>query len=1273
MHSKWTRLLIVTALSIAGLIAHAQTGRFSGQVTDPQGAAVQSASLQFINQESFVKRETTSDQSGMYSLAYLPAGKYQVVVSAGTFNTFVGDNVALGVDEAVVYNVQMSIGAATAEVRVEGGGATDINIESAEVAGTITGAEVSNLALNGRNFTQLITLTPGVSNQSQQDEALVGPVGQAKYSFNGGRVEYNSFEVDGSDVLNLSIYPTAAPLIVTPSLDAIQEIKVMTSNYGAMYGRTASGVVVASTKSGTDVFHGSGYEYLRNEFFNARNFFDPPNHHAPLYRRNDFGFTIGGPAYIPGWMSSAKKRLFFFFSEEARLELTPTPYRAGAPDAMELTGDFSEFCPPPGSPADLKAYPHCPYFASADVTYADGFKRDRGDANMFAILGTGLIPAANSQGGCNSSVNLCYVASVSPSTYWREELLRIDSDLTSRHRLSARYIHDAWDTTVLSPQWGFLSSRNTYPTIRNRFTGPGINVIASVASTITPSLLNSIVFSYTDSEIRLTGKSGPGTTLARPAQLDASTCDPAFQAGASSGCPLGSVFANGFGGKIPALVATDVGSDFGGGNLLMDTGYTPWQHTSPTYNLTDNATKLMGKHTIQGGTQVFELERNQTNSAVGSANGDIQGVISFAENSPANTSAALLEAAGNLSYQQDSAQGRFHQYTLVAEPYLQDDYKISNRLTVNLGLRLSLFGNFYERGRQLYNWDPAKFNQGLTGTFHVDPTFGELVDNGTQLPIPRTAGTLDARIANGLVRCGYDGVPASCMTPHLWNWAPRVGFAWDINGKGNTAIRGGYGIFFEHGTPYEANTGSLEANPPAVTTVEQYSNPDGLYCIGGQNSAGTCNIAALKGAFPISVTSVPTHTQWANAQQWNLSVERQLPWNLVMTAAYVGSKGTHLTAELQLNQLQPLPAGLNPFGPHEPFVGGANNGGECSNPINGVVLETSNLAVVCASAGVFSAVAPPAYRTYAPGIDRIASIEPIANSFYHGFQFLARRTKGSLTLDAAYTYSHSIDDASDRNEIPVNGLNIRANKASSSFDQRQLFEVSYVYHLPLEALWRGINKPLDSDAPGEEGPVARAMFSHWDLSGLTLIQSGIPFSVFNSGGNGIAALDNAGVANSLSPLYASYPDVVGSAKKNIQQARFQGGRNGSSFGPLLLNPGAFAAPRGLTFGNAGRNVLNNPGRTNFDISLLRHFTISREKEFEFRVETFNTFNHTQFRIFDPSLGNEPNNTVSCYGGESVAYSAAGGGETDCYTGYAFLHPVDAHRSRTVQFAVKFAF
>ena len=1276
-------VFIALLLSVLTTIGFAQSGRLTGQVTDPTGAAIPGATVEVINQDTLVKREATTDASGMFSVAYLPAGKYQIVVNSGSFNPSINHDVAMGVDQSVVFNIQLTIGAASSEVTVQAGnGATEINVQSSEISGTITGSEVATLALNGRNFTQLITLTPGVSNQSQQDEALVGAVGQAKYSFNGGRTEYNSFEVDSSDVLNLSIYPTSAPLIVTPSLDAIQEIKVLTSNYGAQYGRTASGVVVVSTKSGTNSFHGDGYEFLRNEAFNARNYFDPPGS-APLYRRNDFGFTIGGPLYIPHLYNTAKSRTFFFFSEEARIDRTPVSYRVGAPTAKELHGDFSEFCPGGADPADRKLYPNCPLFydgesGSGNPNY---FKANFGDVNMYAILGHGLIPAANAKSGCSSSTGTCYIAAVSPLTHWREELFRIDHDVTARHRLSLRYIHDAWDTVVLSPQWGYLGSQNTYPTVQNTFTGPGINVLASVASSLTQSLLNSLNFSFTDSRIALTDIAGQGSNLRRPAQLDATRCDSSY----SQGCPLGYIYDNGFGSKMPGIVFSGTGADLGGGNMLLDTGYMPWEHTSPTYNLTDNATKIWGKHTIQIGAQAIWLQRNQQNSAVGSATGDKQGLITFHNIDPYNSTASILRGQQINSYQQDSGQGRFHQYAFVAEPYLQDDIKATSRLTVNAGLRLSFFGNFYERNRNLYNWVPKQFNYALTQGFYVDPTFGTLIDYSTGQPLPRNTGGLDPRLGNGLVRCGFNHVPASCMTPQLWNPAPRVGFAWDLTGKGTSAVRAGYGMFFEHGTPYESNTGSLEANPPAVLSAEEYYPPSGLSCIGGGNSALRCPSSVLQGAFPLSFTSVPNKTRWAYAQQWNLSYQRQLPRGFVVTLGYVGSKATHLTAERQLNQLQPIPNQLNPFPGGRPLL--VNK--DCSsNLVNGIQVDVNNLAVACAESTASQGGnlrSPAAVRVVAPGIDKIASIEPVADSNYHAFQFLGRHTQGKLTLDAAYTFSHSIDDSSDRTEIPVDGLDIHANKASSSFDQRQLLEVSYVYQLPVDHWYREVREWFRKDAghdwksssgqPFTMDKVGKILTDKWSLSGLTFFQSGTPFSVYNAGygKSGISAADNAGVANGLSTLYVSYPDLVGSPHHNLVFAKTGGGDNNKSFGPLLLNPAAFAAPRGLTFGNAGRNVLNNPHRTNFDLSVLKHFTVPHGGDIEFRAEAFNVFNHTQFRIYDPSFGNSPSNTISCYADESAHYSAAGGGGTDCYTGYSFLHPFNAHRARTMQFGLKYVF
>jgi hypothetical protein len=1294
--------------------AFAQNARVSGQVTDSQGAAIPNASLQVTNQDTAVTLTAKTDGSGNYTVPYLAAGHYQVIVQAPGFNQSIG-NVALGMGQAFFFNVQLTVGGAQSTVTVEGGGgsaATEINTESAEVSGTITGKEVTSLQLNGRNFAQLITLTPGVSNQSQQDEALVGPIGQAKYSFNGGRTEYNSFEVDGSDVLNLSIYPTAAPLIVTPSLDAIQEIKVMTSNYGAMYGRTASGVVVVSTKSGTSQFHGNAYEFLRNEAFNSRNYFDPGTR-APLYRRNDFGSTMGGPLYIPHAYNTGKNKTFFFFSEEFRRDQSPTSYRVGAPTAKEFTGNFEDLCPSGahGVPndtyqmtaSDLLTYSGCPLYlgSSSAQPYLGSPQNGSGgdpvpgnmEPNMAAILASGIIPVANtSKGGCNSNTGNCYNATHSPLTTWREELFRIDHDITSRHRLLLRYIHDAWDTTVLSPQWGFMATQNTYPTVQNRFTGPGINVLAGVSSTLTPSLLNSLSFSYTDSQIALKDVGAAGVDLTRSAQLNAPAC---ANGSSRTDCPMGYMFNNGFGNKLPGFAVVGSSAGYGGGNIVMDTGYMPWEHTSPTYNLTDNLTKIIGKHSLQGGTQVILLERNQTNSAVGAASGDVQGFLTFRQLGSTNdTFYNLLTGAGLQSYQQDSGQGRFHQRAWVAEPYLQDDWRLTHRLTLNLGLRASLFGNFYERGRDLYNWDPKAFSHTVADTLAVDPYFGYLFTRTTGAAIPRSTGVLDPRISNGLVHCGYGGVPASCMSSSLWNPAPRVGFAWDITGRGQTALRGGYGIFYEHGTPYESNTGSLEANPPAVTSVTQY-NPISITCIGGGVAGENCG-GAGQSAYPISLTSIPTKAHWSYAQQWNLSFQQQLPRDVVLTVGYVGSRGTHLTAELQLNQLQPVPDGLNPYGAHVPFQTGdcsGLSGPDSLHPIQEDSLAYFDLSAVCGEAGVTGGLnSLGAIRVKAPGLDKIISIQPVASSSYHGFQMLARRTKASLTVDAAYTYSHSIDDSSDRTELPVNGLDIHQNKASSSFDQRHLFEVSYIYQLHLDRVWLNLlnwaakdpdddGKPIYAVAPISHA--AHVLLDSWELSGLTLFQTGTPFSVYNSGSstngaaNGlIAAADNAGVANGLSPLYSSYPDLVGSAKKGVKDAQLAGGNNSNSFGPLLLNPGAFAAPRGLTFGNAGRNVLNNPRRTNFDMSLLKHLSIFRENDLEFRVESYNIFNHTQFRIFDPTLGNQSGNTVSCYGPQTGQYSAGFAGDSTnsgCLTGSGFLHPVDAHRPRTLQFGLKMAF
>jgi hypothetical protein len=311
-----------------------------------------------------------------------------------------------------------------------------------------------------------------------------------------------------------------------------------------------------------------------------------------------------------------------------------------------------------------------------------------------------------------------------------------------------------------------------------------------------------------------------------------------------------------------------------------------------------------------------------------------------------------------------------------------------------------------------------------------------------------------------------------------------------------------------------------------------------------------------------------------------------------------------------------------------------------------------------------------------PGFSNIISIENAADSEYHALQATLKDTSGPLTLGVAYTYSHSLDDASDRASANfANSLDIHSNHASSDFDQRHLLNVNYIYDLPFVKLLEGFNhlvgngSDTPSGAPWVAGHVIKTWLDGWQLSGITLFETGTPFSVVNGGGgDGTGTTDNAGVGDGLG--VGSYADVMPNVSARGQKPYLA--QNSQNIGPLLLNPGAFTAPQGLTFGNSGRNFLRNPSRTNFNMALLKHFKpFGENPDIEFRAEAFNVFNHTQFRIYDPSHpGNTGNNVINCYGDISTQYSA---GASGCLTGNSFLHPVDTHDPRILQFALKMAF
>src|ERR1700683_4737350 len=328
MKSSREVLRSVLVVLVACVAAWGQTnGSITGTVKDQSGAAVPGAAVVITSPERGINRQMATNSTGEYNESALPEGNYDVIVSAAGFKKYQAKGVKLDVAEKARVDVTLEVGAITTEVIVQGSNVPQVETQSSELAGTITGKELTQLELNGRNFTSLVTLVPGVSNQTGMDEPSVGINGSVAFSMNGGRTEYNNWELDGGDNMDNGSNGT---LNVYPSLDAISEFKVLTSNYGAQYGRNGSGTVEVETKGGTRSFHGDAYEFVRNDAFNAQNYFNSVaaggTGVAPEYKKNDFGYTFGGPVFIPGVYNQKKEKTFFFWSQEWRRRWLPPAF-----------------------------------------------------------------------------------------------------------------------------------------------------------------------------------------------------------------------------------------------------------------------------------------------------------------------------------------------------------------------------------------------------------------------------------------------------------------------------------------------------------------------------------------------------------------------------------------------------------------------------------------------------------------------------------------------------------------------------------------------------------------------------------------------------------------------------------------------------------------------------------------------------------------------------------------------------------------------------------
>jgi len=1173
------RISMALAALLFAACAWGQEGSITGTVKDSSGAAVPGATVSITSIEQGFVRTTTTNTTGDYLVSGLLAGHYNINVTAQGFERYLVKDLILRVADKARADATLKVGQVSTELTVAGANVAQVQTESAELSGVITNKQIDQLVLNGRNFTQLVTLIPGVSNQTNQDEGTVGVNGSVSFSVNGGRTEYNNWELDGGDNMDNG---SNATLNSYPNVDAIAEVKVLTSNYGAQYGRNGSATIETITKSGTRDFHGDLFEFVRNDAFNARNFFQST---VPEYRKNDYGYTIGGPVFIPKVYNRNRDKTFFFFSEEWRKDVVPgQTFNQPVPSNEERTGNFSDVCPSAGSPVNPTGFPNCPIIPGSETTANPNgtyFPNNQVPVTPQAQAMLPLIPAATTGSGVDSIFN----AAPSQATNWREELVRVDENFSDKVRFFYRFIHDSWATVNPTPLWSAQSG--SFPTVETSFAGPGVSMVANLTVSASPTLLNEFVFSYTTDHIFLNAI-GP---VQRPADFD-----------------MPGIFNNGFRGLLPNIVIENTAEYSGGFNA--PTGYFPWNNANPTFTYKDNLTKIWGTHNLYFGAYFVAAQKNEDNSNFQ----DAQGTLTFNGTAAPNLAQGIVGSTGNgfadfligdiYSFDQTNLVTKYYNRYKILEPYIQDDWHVTRKLTLNLGLRVSLFGTYREKYKQAYNFDPSAYNP-------------------ANAPVYGPNGLVSGNPFDGIVQCGVGGVPSGCMVGHLFNPAPRIGFAYDPVGDGKTAIRGGYGIFFEHTNGNEVNTESLEGSPPLVQNITEYNLPSYTSIYSTSSVSG-----------PLNVISIPTKAIWPYVQQWNFSVQRELPAHVVVTTAYAGSKGTHLTDERDLNQIYPVPASLNPYP-----GGQAISLNDCSTltvngaPVTGPALN--NLTVACGGS-------PNPYRPYL-GLGDITGLEDEANSIYNALQVSARRNFSHLTLSLAYTWSHSIDDSSDRGDSSfVNSYDLEANRASSNFDQRHLLNISWVYDVPFFT----------------NTGFLHTAFGGWQWSGLMTYQSGTPFSVFNA-----AYSDNAGVGNSIGS--GSYVDIVGNPNAPPPATNAAG-----ILGPLLYNPAAFAEPTGLTFGDAGRNILNSPARTNFDMGLFKHFPLkSEQRALEFRAEAFNVFNHTQWLPLNSSGSiSNPNDQAACYAGPNNS-----AGDPSCIPNSEFLHPGGAHNPRILQLGMKFIF
>lgn len=915
----------------------ATTATISGTVHDPSGAAIPGAKVIATNTGTGTQTTTQTDNSGSFVFSSLQVGTYTVTVSKSGFQTYSTTGVAL--HPGIVSNVMvtMRIGSVATHVTVSGA-VVQVQTSTSEISSQVSARQVSTLPLNGRNYQSLAALMPGVTNTSPgQSLNQGGFLTSNVMSINGMGHSGTLYTLDGTWNMNTG---NMTQTTITPNPDTIQEVRVLQNNYGARYSLFGANVVLLETKSGTSTFHGSAFEYLRNDALDARNFFSPTV--SPL-KQNIFGYTLGGPFYIPHHFNKNKQKVFFFWSQQFVRQHIASAYTAADPTLAMRNGLFSD---PITDPTTGQLFPQ-----NASGQYV--IPQSRINQSSLALLNA-IAPLPNNPSGGF----LNYINNTPGINTQRDDEAKGDYNLTSKLRLMAEYL----DERQLNgnPRDTFLSS--PYETSTDPIQTK--NQLAQIRLTqmLSSTMVNTTAIAMNNYVVNLAIAG-----IAQRSQVPGFKEVLPYEGGWQSN-------------RLPQL-------DFSGGYPSLGVPQSlPLDHASDLEDtFSDDWSWLHGNHYIQAGMNIVLGTKRQT--AYAFSNGD----WGFNGQFTGDPIADYLLGLPNSLFQQSTAVRPYMHYKIVS-PYIQDQWKATNKLTLTGGLRIFYLPFDHAQRGFTAAFDPATY----------DPAKAPIVNNdGTITP------TANYDPTNGLVYNGINGTPLNLSNgDHNWQLGPQFGFAYDVFGNGKTSLRGGYGITY---TRVMARCSySCTKNPPLVKSLTLV-NPD------FPNPLGTGSV--VPAGAPTLVSQDLNAYPAARLQSYSLSLEHQFASNWIVSLAEAGNIGHHVLFE-SWNRNQPLPDPPYDFNP-------ALNSGNVSAAV------------------------------YAPyqGYNTISTSVSDGNLSWNALEFGMRHPVGhNLFLSVAYTWQHGLADERTTSffegSSPQNVYNLRADWGNSQVNAAQILAISDIWTIP---------------------------------------------------------------------------------------------------------------------------------------------------------------------------------------------------------------------------------